>query len=143
MKWFATISLITIVVFNGCGGGGTTTETFYLQTCNNTQEPCYTGVENVRYQCGSDAEKYTDANGSFIKNVGADCTFYDLNSTISYEAGTLYLKETVDGGIGLSNVPYSCLSEPTLESVTDENGTFSFDPNGDTCTFNFPASWSS
>jgi len=142
-------SMVAVVGLSGCGGGGSdyyeSEVTYYLQTYDDVSQN-YVGVPDVYYECGPDIVNYTDRNGAFTMIEGDTCTFFDLDETLSFEYGTLYISPDVTGNYGLGDINYYC--DSGITGITDNNvetaGMFIFDPeflstysDGDVCEFNF------
>ena len=144
MKKFVMLILsgVSVIALSGCGGGSddyyAPEVTYYLQTYNAINDT-YEGVEDVYYECGPDIVGYTNIDGAFTMIEGDYCTFYDLDDTLSYEYGLLYIGLDRWGDIAVSNIRYDC--DSGISGYTDERGTFVFDPDylitGDICEFNF------
>ena len=139
-------SVVAVIGLSGCGGGGDYYDdaprvTYYLQTYDDVSQD-YVGVSDVYYECGPDIVNYTDRNGAFTMIEGDTCTFYDLDDSLSFEYGTLYISPDVGGIYGLGDINYYC--DSGISDITDPDGMFIFDPtyisrasDGDVCEFNF------
>ncbi len=133
---------VAVFMLNGCGGSGDDTPsavTNFLLTYDDIND-IYVGVAGIDYSCGPDAG-ITDIDGAFTFVPGDDCTFYDLDDTLSLSANEdeLYISGTAGGEVGIADIYYYC--DSSIDGVTDIDGQFIFDPfsfpQGDACTFEF------
>ena len=132
---------VAVFTLSGCGDGGTDVVvnpvTHYLHTWDPVSGT-FVGVFDVPYQCGPDPIRYTDIEGSFVYVPGDDCTFYDLDDTLSLsvDLDRLYLSSDRYADIWVS-VDYVC--DSGIGGRMNNDGLFIFDPfwqvTGDTCTF--------
>ena len=139
------LSGVSTIVVSGCGGGSSDSYvpevTYYLQTYNAVNQ-AYEGVQDVYYECGPDIVGYTNSDGAFTMIEGDYCTFYDLDDTVSYEYGLLYIGLDRWGDIAVTDIRYNC--DSGISDYTDQSGSFVYDPayispisNGDVCEFQF------
>ena len=138
------LSGVSVIALSGCGGGDdyyVPEVTYHLQTYNALSDT-YEGVEGVYYECGPDIVGYTDRNGAFTMLEGDYCTLFDLDDTLSYEYGLLYVGLDSGGDIAVSDIRYDC--DSGISDWTDIDGGFIFDPEyindlnvGDICEFAF------
>ncbi len=125
----ALITSVLLLILNGCGGilfFDESMETYYLQSYDSDHDR-YEGVQNLYYECGDDTVGYTNAQGAFHFYEGDSCFFYDLDETVSYAYGRLYISDTPSGSVAVGEVVYRCASG--WHGVTNEEGLILFDPD--------------